>query len=154
MIKYMFKPGDSHRWVRFQRCSTAFCWAWYGQWLKIKNSFNSKFKIEQESSTLGQTVELSGHASGSETLQPLRIFRLSSILVESYLLSCAGILYTQNVSAKVKVKTKVVPRIVCKIYKRDLPWIIHLSFLLFCSRTSWLFLGLSDLHVSSSWPFP
>ena len=152
MIKYMFKPGNSHRWVRFQRCSTAFCWAWNGQWLKMKSSFNSEFKVGIP--TLGQTVELSGHASGSETLQPLRIFRLSSILVESYLLSCAGILYTQNVSAKVKVKTKVVPGVVCNIYKRDLPWIIHLSFLLFCSRTSWLFLGLSDLHVSSSWPSP
>ena len=154
MIRYRFKPGDPHRWVRCQRCSTAFCWAWYGQWLKIKNSFNSEFKIELGISTLGQTVELSGHASGSETLQPLRIYRISSNFIESCLLSCAGILYTQNVSAKVKVKTKVVPRVVCKIYKRDLPWIIHLSFLLFCSWTSWLFLGLSDLHVSSSWPSP
>ena len=85
LIRCRLKPGDPHRRVRCQRCSTAFCWAWYGQWLKIKNSFNSEFKIELGISTLRQTVELSGHASGSETLQPLRIYRISSNLVESYL---------------------------------------------------------------------
>ena len=45
----MFKPGDSHRWVRSQRCSTAFCWAWNGQWLKMKSSFNSEFKFDRNS---------------------------------------------------------------------------------------------------------